>query len=242
MIYLHDGLFDGFLTCIYEHYYAQAAEGIYDGRDYEPRLFEETKQITTDSEKAKKVYQAILTKLSEATYWDIFYTFLSCEKEKDCYLLKFIVEAFKIGRAIDQLHTMPFTYDVKRLSRKVGFERHRFLGILRFMDIGGCLYAPFEPDNDVLMTLANHFADRFANERFIIHDKKRKKALISNYSKWIIVDFDLNLAKEAGEREILFQNLWQTYFDAVGIESRENKPLQKKFIPLKYRKHIQEFK
>ena len=48
MNYLHNGEFDGFLTCVYCHYYESPATGIYEQKSYEPVLFEEIKFIETD--------------------------------------------------------------------------------------------------------------------------------------------------------------------------------------------------
>ncbi len=242
MIYLHDGHFDGFLTCIYEHYYTQKVDGIYPEAGYEPTLISDAVLIETDGVKAKKVYDAILRQLGEDIYWDIFYTFLSNDPVKDCHLLNYMMVAFKMGRDIYLLHTHAVTYPIKRISKKVMGERHRFLGLLRFSDVGHCLYAPFEPENDILMTLSDHFVDRFKNERFIIHDVKRKKAIISNYGKWLMTDFELKESLPSSERELYFQGLWKSYFESIGIESRVNKKLQQQFVPLKYRKHVLEFK
>lgn len=241
MIYLHDGQFDGFLTCIYAHYYEHKANGIFAEDTYEPCLFEEAILVKTDIDKAKKVYDGILDKLSEEVYWNIFYTFLSCEPNKDCYLLKYLILAFKMGQSIHYLHSNEVTYPIMRLSRKVMGERHRFLGILRFSDVGHCLYAPLEPDNDILMTLADHFVDRFKNERFIIHDVKRGKAIISQFGDWIISDFKLKKPIVHCKEELYFQNLWKQYFTSVSIQSRKNKKLQQSFVPLKYRKNVVEF-
>lgn len=242
MIYLHDGNFDGFLTCIYEHYYTQKVVGIYPETEYQPTLFNDAVSVKTDTDKAKKVYDALLEQLGEEIYWDIFYTFLSKDPSKDCYLLKYIIVAFKMGKDIYKLHTHEVTYPIKRISKRVMGERHRFLGILRFSDVGHCLYAPFEPENDILMTLSDHFVDRFKEERFIIHDVKRKKAIISNYGKWLITDFELKEELPISERELYFQELWKSYFDSIGIKARENKKLQQQFVPLKVRKHVVEFK
>lgn len=242
MIYLYDGLFDGFLTCIYEHYYGQKADGIFSEEVYEPCLFEEVIKIETDVIKARKVYNSLLEKLSEEEYWNIFYAFLSNDPNKDCYLLRYLIVAFKMGSKIQCLHAHEATYPIMKLKGLVSRERHRFLGLLRFSDVGHCLYAPFEPDNDILMSLADHFVDRYKNERFIIHDIKRKKAIISNLGEWLITDFELDAPVAYSEGELFFQELWKQYFNSVGIESRKNKRLQQQFVPLKYRKNIIEFK
>jgi len=241
LIYLHDGLFDGFLTCIYQHYYGHKATGIFEKASYTPCLFDEVLVIETDTEKARKVYNSIVEKLSEEVYWSVFYTFLANDVNKDCYLLNYIVLAFKMGPSISLLHSHDVVYPVKRLSKKVMSERHRFLGILRFSDIGNCLYAELEPENDILMILSDHFVDRYMNERFIIHDIKREKAIISNLGEWLITDFKLKEKVIFGEKELFFQGLWKRYFESIGIESRSNAKLQQQFVPLKYRKHVVEF-
>jgi len=146
-----------------------------------------------------------------------------------------------MGQRVQCLHTHEVTYPVVRLGKRVMGERHRFLGLLRFSDVGHCLYAAFEPENDILLALSDHFSDRFKNERFIIHDTKRHKAMICQFGEWVITDFDLKEPIVYSDGELLFQNLWRQYFTSVGIESRKNKKLQQQFVPLKYRKNIVEF-
>lgn len=241
MVYLYDGRLDGFLTCIYEHYYSQEATAIYESEVYQPTLFDEVRMVETDTEKANRVHKAIIEKLSEPVYWDIYYTFLSKDPNKDCYLLRYIVEGFRMGHSIYGLYTTGAAHYVKRMSRKVSGERHLYLGLLRFKDMGSCLYAPFEPEHDILESLAGHFADRYLNERFIIHDINRKKAVISNLGRWVVMDFDVSEEIVDSEKEVFFQQLWKTYFETVGIEKRRNPKLQKGFVPLKRRKHLTEF-
>lgn len=240
MIYTYDGSFDGLLSCIYAHYYEEKAMAIYDVSTFRPQLFETVKHIETDSNKAKKVYDAIHDKLSSDTYWDIYRTFLSCEELKDVYILRYLITAFKLGSKIDLLHAHKDTLPVRRVSRQVGFEKHRFMGLLRFEEVEGVLYAKFEPDHNVLVLLGEHFADRLANERFVIHDVRRGEAVISNYGQWGIVPFEVP-EYEISETEKCFQELWKGYFKAIGIEARKNLKLQQSFVPLKYRKHILEF-
>lgn len=240
MIYTYDGSFDGLLCCIYAHYYEGPAMAIYEKDKFQPQLFEEVIFIEVEEAKAKKVYDAIHKKLSSETYWDIYRTFLSNEEMKDIYVLRYLITAFKMGSKIDLLHAHKDTLPVRRISRQVGFEKHRFLGLLRFEEVEEVLYAKFEPDHNVLVLLGEHFSDRLANERFVIHDVKRGQAIISNFGKWGIVPFDLP-EYEVSETEKMFQELWKGYFKSIAIEARKNLNLQQNYVPLKYRKHILEF-
>jgi hypothetical protein len=38
-----------------------------------------------------------------------------------------------------------------------------------------------------------------------------------------------------------WEKMWQSYHRAVNIESRKNLPLQRQFIPLRYREYLSEF-
>ncbi|MDA3847851.1 MAG: TIGR03915 family putative DNA repair protein [Vallitaleaceae bacterium] len=241
MIYTYDGTFDGLLTCIHQHYYLEHASEIMEEIHYQPTLFEEVKFVETDLIKAKRVYDAIMKQFSEETYWDIYRTYLSNNRMKDTYILRYLIMAFKMGQKIELLHAHHDTLPVRRISRAVGFEKHRFLGLLRFAEIDHVLYAAFEPDHNILILLGEHFADRLANERFVIHDMKRVHAIFCDHWPWIISDFKMEQPITYSDNELAFQALWKGYFEAIAIESRQNLKLQQSFVPLKYRKHLTEF-
>jgi len=248
MIYLYDGTYYGLLTCIYNHYYQEAVSEIYSISNYMGSLIDASKFIETKEAKAEKVERAIRDKFTPVGYRDMYQAFLSDEVYKDCYILSYIINGFTIGAAIDRLYSAPYVIKVRELSRRVGFEAHRFKGLLRFIDKKAFLYASFEPDNDILALIGDHFADRYLNERIIIHDLKRQKALVAYGGKWMLHDIETeHILKMIGQEEVdqteeLLQVLWKGYFDHIGIEGRRNLQLQQSFVPLKYRKHILEFK
>lgn len=241
MVYLHDGTLNGLLTCIYEHYYSEKVSGIYAGDIYEKELLEEEIYIPTDDTKAKKVYYGIWNKISDEAMKHVYHTFLSYDYRKDCYILKYLELGFKMGYKVDNHHTHKDVLTVHKLSAEVSRERHRFLGLLRFQEVGNGLYAPLTPDNDVIELLAEHFVERLKNEQFIIHDKKRSKAVIYNKKEWIITDFSYKEEISVSEREKRFQEMWKGYFEHIGIKERENRVLQRQFVPTRYRKNMVEF-
>jgi len=247
MIYLYDGSFYGLLTCIYEHYYVESVVEIYDQHIFLGSVLDKTLFIEADEEKAVKVETAIRDKFSMQGYLDMYRTFLSNDISKDCYILDYIVHGFKLGTKMDRLYTESYVLKIRQLSRKVGFEAHRFNGLLRFIEKKPFLYAKFEPDHDILVIIAEHFADRFYNERVIIHDTKRQKAVIAHKGQWFVQEtctiqtLDVLIEIPITEEENLLQQLWKGYFEHIGIEGRKNLKLQQQFVPLKYRKHILEF-
>lgn len=247
MILLYDGSYYGFLSCIHEHYYGRKATEIFPKALFQGSIVDEAYDVITDEEKAAKVEKALSEKFSMIGYLDMYRCFLSNDMNKDTWNLKYIQKGFKIGEKLDRLYSDPDVIHIRKLSRQVGFEGHRFKGILRFEERNGFLYARYEPDHDISELIADHFADRFLNEQIIIHDLKRHKAVLAKGGKWIITEVtpnsnihDLSQINLTQEEELL-QNLWKGYFEHIGIEGRKNPKLQQNFVPLKYRKHMLDF-
>jgi len=242
MDYLYDGTFEGLLTCIYYHYKKEKASGVYELSSYQQSIVYNFEIVATDHEKAEVVSDAINKKISNEAYIYIFYCYLSNIKSKENIILEFLIFAFKYGRKTMNFFTHDKVLPIKEAYLKVSKEVHKFLGILRFSDIGGILYAKFSPDNDLILLLIDHFADRYKFEKFIIHDEKRKKAVIYVDGAWEVKDVgNLNII-EYTNNEKNIQNLWKQYFTDLAIKERTNINLQFQFVPTRYRKNMTEFK
>ena len=63
--YLYDGTFEGFLTCIYCHYYEKKASGIYRAENYQASILSDFQIVETAERKATTVYDAIEEKLAK---------------------------------------------------------------------------------------------------------------------------------------------------------------------------------
>ncbi|TCL00055.1 putative DNA metabolism protein [Natranaerovirga hydrolytica] len=242
MDYLYDDSFEGLLTCIYYHYYEEKATGIYSKAKYQVNILQEYKIIATNLEKAQKVSYGIKAKISYEGHRQITNVFLSEEPNKENIILTYLIYAFKEGPKGEQNYTHPAVYPLYKISKKVSFEAHRFKGLIRFIEVGELLYAQIEPDNNILPLIAPHFKNRYKNENFLIHDKKRKKAIAYNKKECVITDFEQESDVPITEKEEKFQALWQKYFETISIENKKNPLLQQQFVPLKYRKNILEFK
>ena len=241
--YLYDGTFEGFLSCVYAHYYIEKADGIYRNGAYQPSLLTEAREIDSDKYKALKVYRAIERKISSYDLQRIYKVFMSDVSDKENMLLDYIVFGFKNGPKIRLLHGNPIVFAVQQIEKKVNHEVHRLCGLIRFTELrGGVLYSPIEPDHDVCEFLAGHFCDRFRNEPFIIHDKKRSKALIASGGEFYISEFSSKALPAFSENESEYQKLWKKYFDTIAIKERTNPGCQKNFMPVRYWKNLTEMK
>lgn len=242
MDYLYDGTFEGLLTCIYFHYKSKKASGIYELLRYQQSIVNGFEIIKTDIEKAEIVSTAVKEKISKEAYVYIYYCFLSNINSKENQILEFLIFAFKYGKNTMNFFSHEKVLPIRQAYIKVSREEQGFLGILRFADVGGVLYAKFSPDNDLIILLIDHFADRYKYEKFIIYDERRNKAAIYAEGVYRIEDVEISNAIEYSENEKMFQKLWKQYFTDLAIKERTNTNLQFQFVPGRYRKNMAEFK
>lgn len=242
MDYLYDGTFEGLLTCIYYHYKKEKAAGIYNISSYQQSILNNCVTVETDVDKARIVSEAINKKISREAYVNVYYCYLSDYENKENIILDFLMLGFKYGRNTMNFYTHEKVLPINQIFLKVSREVHRFLGILRFSDIGGILFAKFSPDNDILILMVDHFSDRYKYEKFIIYDEKRSKAAVYSDNAFEIKE-SINIENlEYSRDEMVIQKLWKQYFSDLAIKERINSNLQFQLVPARYRKNMAEFK
>ena len=89
-----------------------------------------------------------------------------------------------------------------------------------------------------------HFAARFGDRHWLIHDLRRKKGGMydSGRGEWIVTAMDLHADPQATIAEEACSRLWQRYFERLAVEERTNLKLQQAKVPKKYRRHLTEFR
>lgn len=241
-MFTYDGSFEGLLSCVYEGYYKFKPEKIIKKKNYLVNFLEEEVFIETNIEKYTKVYNAINEKLGEETLKKIYTVFLSDIEESSIIIFNYIVIAFKIGPKINMYKHNVYVNEMDKIERRVKGEAHRFKGFVRFKDFNGFLYSKIEPDHDILELLMGHFIGRFNNEKFIIYDEKRDKAIIYNGEvDSIIMNARLKFKGiEELNSDDFYEDLFKLYFKATTIKERENKNLQRNMMPKRYWKNIVE--
>lgn len=239
--YYYDGSFDGFLSAVFTSYYGTekpcSISRSMSDISYQTRLFRGL-IIETSKEQADRVYHSILKNFSKKSLRYIYYTFLSEIPGMEMKILYYLKLGWKIGRKIDDLVTEPGVRWIHETARKVSREKHRFLGLIRFIEMDGFYYAPFEPDFNILELLADHFAGRLTGESWILHDRKRGKAVLFNRRFWILTNKFVPPEIEVSVKEETFQTLWRQYFRSTWIRERTSKDLQRQFMPEKYWKYL----
>lgn len=240
--YIYDDSFEGLLTCIYEAYYRRENPDDIVPKDREEENFLiQRYYIETDSDKASKVYKSIEEKISREALKRVFYAYLSELPKSGIAILNYLRIGFKMGANVDSNLSNDAVLTMDKINHKVGMERHRMLGLIRFKMLeNNILYSSIEPEHNIIGLLAPHFASRLSNENWAIHDLKRNIAVFYNKDEWIVKDFTLEDDIIIREDEDEYQDLWKAYYKHISIESRKNLRLKKNHMPMKYWKHLVE--
>jgi len=111
---------------------------------------------------------------------------------------------------------------------------------VRFRLVQDNLYhAVIEPDHNVLPLIADHFKNRYADQRWVIWDARRQYGLYYDLEK---VDLVEEASPEALSRSESvssgYAQLWKTYFTNTNIVERKNMKLHLQHVPHRYWKYL----
>ncbi|NMA83492.1 MAG: DNA metabolism protein [Epulopiscium sp.] len=238
--YVYDGSFEGLLTAIYEAYYRKEIPNRLVSQDtYQISLISQRILIETDEEKAQKVFHSIETKISKEALKKILYVYFSDLEERGTYIYHYLKLGWKIGQEVDQYLGNDSVLRIHQIYQRVNKERHFMLGLIRFRELqNNILYAPVEPQYNILGLVAPHFVNRMPQENWMIHDLRRSIGAMYNKKEWVIGEVNIGGEVPLGEEECRYQKLWKSYFKHISIENKRNIKLQKSNMPMKYWKHL----
>ncbi len=244
LIYQYSGGLDGFLSAVFRAYEEKVLpDFITDGEMIQPPLSAKIVLISPDEAKALRVERGIADRLGEGGLHQISYGYASQDPEKNRKIFYWILSVFKYGKEVQKRYQDPNIMSFYDMTARVTLEIHRMLGFLRFRQSReGLYYGEFAPDNNILPFLMPHFVRRFNDQAFIIRDCKRSLYGIYNGTEWKVIFSEENITINPSEPEKVFVTLWQEYFRAVSIASRENKRLQDSYLPRRYRAYLPEFR
>lgn len=170
--------------------------------------------------------------------------FLADRPGRELMICRYLLLAWEAGKNIGNMLAHPDVAPLWKLSQQVGREAHRYLGFVRFQEVeGGFFYAGIAPDHRILPLIASHFAARFRDQQWVIHDNRHGEGIIHdrNRREWLILPMDVHAEPELTLAEERFQALWRGYFTTLAIAERENLRLQQSKVPLKVRHWLVEF-
>lgn len=245
-ILLYDGSFDGFLSSVFEIYERRIDSPIIKKEsEFQDVLFDTSETVISNINNAKRVWNGIKKLLKSNGCSTLYYAFLSEIEGIENTLFNVIKYAFDSQQNIISDYSNPDVLALSKTAKKVGREKHRMEAFVRFQQTKDDIYfSNIEPDFNVLPLIIKHFTSRYADQKWIIYDLKRKYGLFYNLIKTevITLDFNINSIKEElfTSEENQYETLWKDYFKSTNIEERVNKTLHVKHVPKRYWKYLSE--
>lgn len=248
--FCYDGTFEGLLTVIFEVYERKVAPAqIVCAAAELPGLFTQTVLVVTDEVKADRVWQGLGKKVSAAARSGLYKAYLSEQPNAAWLIYQYARLAFASAVSIEDNYAADCVRQIAHLNKQIFRESHRMEAFIRFQKTADDLYyATVAPDFNVLPLIANHFQQRYADQRWLIFDTKRHYGLYYNLENVSQVNLTTEIAGHNGnlpenilaQQELSYQQLWQTYYQHVNIPSRNNPKLHLRHMPRRYWKYLTE--
>ena len=254
-VYVFDGTMDGLLSAVFDAFLLkEEPEQLLTGGDVIPLFCERIYRVTTDSEKARRVWTGLEKKLSREALRTISVSQLSEQSELWQPLFQFICKVFRQGCAVARNYADPDTLTVTQVARRVAYEAHRMMQFVRFQKAkDGTYLSVISPDHNVLPLVIDHFHDRFNDQPWLIYDAHRhygyhydgqSPPIRVSFEDEASVPFSLTDGKLSDDilssDDHLLQDLWRTYFKAICIQQRLNPRKQLNDMPRRYWKYLTE--
>ena len=257
-IYTFDNTLDGLLTAVFEAFALhEQPEALLSEGDQMPLFCDRLYQVTTDEEKASRVWKGIEKRLPKEFVRMLYVSWLSELPELNNALFQYICKVFRQtddAPGIERNFADPDVLAVTNIARKVLHEQLRMKQFIRFQKAkDGTYLAVISPDHNVLPLITDHFRDRFNDQPWLIYDAKRhygyyydgtsipsritfadESSITFNLSNGCLNDDVIN------SDDRLIQELWRTYFKAICIKERMNPRKQLNDMPRRYWKYLTE--
>ena len=252
MTYVYDGSFEGFLTVVFMAYRDKTRpEAILPERPGVQMPLGDLVPIRREEEKAQRVWEGLVNRTSMKNARLLNVAFLAEEPGTEMLLWKYLTKVFTTSQPDFYLNMLDDTvFDLVQMARRVKREVHRFHGFVRFQKTAdGLLFAPVDPDHNILRLMASHFRKRFSGQRWVIYDTRRNFGIYydTHRVREIVLEnhrVDLrsgNVASEVRDMdEDFYCRLWQDYYNAVNILERKNHKQMTRSMPRRYWKYLPE--
>lgn len=238
MVFLTEQSFEGFLSAVFEAFKLKLyVSKIVPENIYVPKLFEDTHVITTNSKNAARVWQGIQKNAGNNIAFMVQAAYLSELPIMEISLWEYVRNIF-INPSSAQNMLEHNAHNVFQTANKVKHEANQIKGFVRFQKTQeGLMVSLIEPVYNIVALLAEHFENRFPNMEWLIIDIKRKCGI--HYNKIEVYEV-FGDATEIPQINDEFTALWKKYYNSAAIKERKNIKLQRRLLPVKYRKHLTE--
>ena len=247
---VYNGSFEGFLCAVFDVYEYKLNEvHIVAAHKHQPSLFAEPHIANFDLQHSERVWQGLQKKLTTEAQDGLYRCFLSESEGIEDTLLEYIRYVFSSEQFMETDFSNAAVLAVSQTAKKVWLEKHRMEAFVRFQRTADDLYyAIIDPDYNVLPLLTKHFETRYADQRWLIYDSRRRFGLYYDTQRVSTVQINFSTVTADGkdvsavydDSEGLYQQLWKQYFRSVNIAARKNTKLHIQRMPRRYWKFLPE--
>ncbi|MDH6534334.1 DNA metabolism protein [Parabacteroides sp. 52] len=250
-VFVYDKTLEGLLTAVFDAYYRKTFPDVLVGEGEPLPLFhEEVFTVITEEKKSNRVWKGLEKKLSKIALSGIMVGWLSELPGIDMLLFRYIRKNLDAKGSVEMNFGDPDILELSKIWKKVGQEKERLKQFTRFQKAAdGTFFAAMEPLYNVLPLAIDFFADRFADQKWLLYDLKREYGYYYDMHEVIEVRFDKKenhlfsgiLHEDIMDKdEKLFQKMWKQYFQSITIKERLNPKLQRQHMPVRFWKYLTE--
>lgn len=243
-VFFYDKTFEGLLTAVFDAYSRKTfPQRLMKTGETPPLFINDMHTVLTQDTSAKRVWKGLQLRLQKEMCNMLTCVWLSELPGSDELLFRYICKLFDTDSAMAYNFGDADVLEVEKIARKVNHEALYIKQFVRFQKAADDIYfAPIRPIYNALPLTVDHFADRFADQQWVIYDLRRR------YGYY----YDLRMAREItfatddhllngrldeslmAEDEKLFQDLWRGYFKAMTIKERINLRKQRQDMPVRF--------
>ncbi|TXF77323.1 TIGR03915 family putative DNA repair protein [Chryseobacterium sp.] len=248
---VYDGSFDGLFTAVFEvfEYRFAPAEVISKEHYLTVDFFSEVHEVVTDEIKVDRVIKKLEANLGKSGVKQLLLVYLSERADSGNLILSAVRKCIKNpAENILQNFADPDIMEISKICKSMGREIHRLHAFVRFEKLeDGMFFAKVEPDFNVLPVSWKFFRDRYADQKWMIYDLKRRFGVLydlKNTEFFYPDEGQLNSLRNSEtlhhKEEQKYQTLWQRYFTKTNITERKNMKLHIQHVPKRYWKYLTE--
>ena len=250
-LFIYDQTFEGLLTAIFEAINMNIIpDRILSTKSFQDDLFATKHFISTDSDKFDKIWNQIKEKSNEQNCQRIFKAYLSEMPDIEMIIYNYVKLIIETSYNVEVNFSEDSVIKLNNIQKKVGREAQRVLMFVRFQKtIDDIYYASFDPKYNVIPLTVAHFRNRFADQKWIIFDTRRKFGYyydLKNVREITIGKQRINFESGKVDNDVLhvseklFQKLWKGYYDTINIKERKNIKVHMQFLPKRFWKYLPE--
>ena len=175
LVFRYDKTFDGLLSALFDAYSLHVfPEALIGPGEPEPLFTERVHDVVTDEAHAARVWRGLERRLIARARSMFVYAWHGEQAGGDLLMLRCLRRVFDEGGGVVADQADPDMKALHRLALRVSHERERMKQFVRLQKAAdGTYFAAVTPEHDALPLALDYFTDRFADQRWLIYDRKR---------------------------------------------------------------------